>query len=127
NKNIATSEGGCLVLNNADEARLAEKYRLQGVTRSGHDGLEVDVLGGKFNMTDVAAAIGLGQFVHIEAITARRRALARRYFAAFGADFEAQSGAQLPVADFEQSNWHMFQLVLPERITRNDFMEQMKQ
>ena len=125
NKNITSSEGGFLVLNNADEARLAEKYRLQGVTRSGFDGLEVDVLGGKFNMTDVAAAIGLGQFAQVDAITAHRKQLARHYFSCFGADFEAQSGAQLPVADFENSNWHMFQLVLPERITRAAFMEKM--
>lgn len=125
NKNVTSSEGGCLVVNNPDEARLAEKYRLQGVTRSGFDGLEVDVLGGKFNMTDIAAAIGLGQFAHIDAITEKRRGLAKHYFDLFGADFEAQSGAQLPVADFENSNWHMFQLVLPERITRATFMEKM--
>ncbi|MBX9901892.1 MAG: DegT/DnrJ/EryC1/StrS aminotransferase family protein, partial [Burkholderiaceae bacterium] len=61
NKNIMTGEGGCLVLNNDDEAKLAEKYRLQGVSRSGLDGIDVDVLGGKYNMTDIAAAIGLGQ------------------------------------------------------------------
>lgn len=115
NKNITSSEGGCLVLNNEDEARLAEKYRLQGVTRTGFDGLDVDVLGGKFNMTDIAAAIGLGQFAHIEAITAHRRELARHYFECFGADFEAEYGAQLPVADFSNTNWHLFQLVLPER------------
>ncbi|MGB7192920.1 MAG: DegT/DnrJ/EryC1/StrS aminotransferase family protein [Collimonas pratensis] len=130
NKNITSSEGGCLVLNNAEEARLAEKYRLQGVTRSGFDGLDVDVLGGKFNMTDVAAAIGLGQFVHIEAITAHRRALAQYYFSCFGSDFEAEYGAQLPVPDFDNSNWHMFQLVLPERSdgkpARATFMEQMQ-
>ncbi|MEB0134741.1 DegT/DnrJ/EryC1/StrS aminotransferase family protein [Actimicrobium sp. CCC2.4] len=125
NKNITTSEGGCLVLNDAAEARLAEKYRLQGVTRTGFDGLDVDVLGGKFNMTDIAAAIGLGQFAHIDAVTATRRRLAQHYFALFGSDFEARTGAQLPVADFEQSNWHMFQLVLPQRITRADFMERM--
>lgn len=125
NKNITTSEGGCLVLNNADEAKLAEKYRLQGVTRSGFDGIEVDVLGGKFNMTDIAAAIGLGQFAHVEEITAKRRSLAKRYFSCFGADFEQKYGAQLPVADFENSNWHMFQIVLPERITRADFMAKM--
>ncbi len=125
NKNITSSEGGCLVVNNADEARLAEKYRLQGVTRTGFDGLEVDVLGGKFNMTDVAAAIGLGQFAHIDAVTEKRRSLARHYFDVFGSEFEGQSGAQLPVADFENSNWHMFQLVLPERITRATFMEKM--
>ena len=127
NKNITSAEGGCLVLNTPEEARLAEKYRLQGVTRSGHDGLEVDVLGGKFNMTDIAAAIGLGQFAHIEKVTAYRRVLAKRYFTLFGERFEADYGAQLPVADFENSNWHMFQLVLPERITRADFMERMAQ
>src|SRR5574340_969069 len=96
NKNITTSEGGCLVLNDEDEAKLAEKYRLQGVTRSGWDGIEVDVLGGKYNMTDVAAAIGIGQFAQLDAITAQRRKLARRYFEVLGKDFEAQTGAQLP-------------------------------
>jgi dTDP-4-amino-4,6-dideoxygalactose transaminase len=90
NKNVTSSEGGCLVLNNAEEARLAEKYRLQGVTRNGFD-LDVDVLGGKFNMTDVAAAIGLGQFAHIEALTAHRQELARHYFKCFGDDFEAST------------------------------------
>jgi len=130
NKNVTSSEGGCLVLNNDEEVQLAQKYRLQGVTRSGFDGLDVDVLGGKFNMTDVAAAIGLGQFAHIDAITAHRRELARHYFACFGEDFEALYGAQLPPADFENSNWHLFQLVLPERRdgqpARATFMEQMQ-
>ncbi len=129
NKNITSSEGGCLVLSNAEEASLAKKYRLQGITRNGLDGLDVDVLGGKFNMTDVAAAIGIGQFSHIAAITAHRRELAQYYFTCLGSDFEARYGAQLPVPDFENSNWHMFQLVLPERHdgkpARATFMEQM--
>ena len=127
NKNITTSEGGCLVLNNEGEAKLAEKYRLQGVTRSGWDGIEVDVLGGKYNMTDVAAAIGLGQFAKLDAITAQRRKLAKHYFATLGGDFEALSGAQLPPEDYENTNWHLFQIVLPERITRADFMARMKE
>ncbi|MGO8756095.1 MAG: DegT/DnrJ/EryC1/StrS family aminotransferase [Gallionellaceae bacterium] len=126
NKNITTSEGGCLVLNNAEEAILAEKYRLQGVTRSGWDGIEVDVLGGKYNMTDIAAAIGLSQFAKLDAITAQRRKLARHYFATLGKDFEAQTGAQLPPEDFTNTNWHLFQIVLPERITRAEFMARMK-
>lgn len=125
NKNVTSSEGGCLVLNDAAEAVLAEKYRLQGVTRSGFDGLDVDVLGGKFNMTDVAAAIGIGQFAHIDRITARRRELARLYFSLFGDGFAGATGVQLPVADFENSNWHMFQLVLPDRLPRAEFMARM--
>src|SRR5512135_1247304 len=126
NKNLTTTEGGCLVLNNEEEARLAEKYRLQGVTRTGFDGMEVDVLGGKYNMTDIAAAIGLNQLPQLEAYTARRLALAKHYFKCFGADFEAHTGVQLPVRDFGNSNWHMFHIVLPEGVVRSRFMEKMK-
>jgi dTDP-4-amino-4,6-dideoxygalactose transaminase len=127
NKNITTSEGGCLVLNNKAEATLAEKYRLQGVSRSGWDGIDVDVLGGKYNMTDIAAAIGLGQFSQLSAITAHRRKLAKRYFKTLGPDFEAQTGAILPPAEFNDTNWHLFQLELPARMTRPEFMARMKE
>jgi dTDP-4-amino-4,6-dideoxygalactose transaminase len=128
NKNLTTGEGGCLVLNNLDEARLAEKYRLQGVTRSGVDGIDVDVLGGKYNMSDINAAIGLGQLKNIEAINAHRRELAQHYFACFGPEFEAQTGAQLPQQAFDTSNWHLFQIILPDRGpgTRADFMTRMQ-
>jgi dTDP-4-amino-4,6-dideoxygalactose transaminase len=127
NKNLTTGEGGCLVLNNAEEAKLAEKYRLQGVTRSGLDGIDVDVLGGKYNMTDIAATIGLHQLPQIDKINAHRHALARHYFDQFGADFEALSGAQLPVADFDTTNWHLFQIILPDHGpgTRAAFMASM--
>ncbi|RFP14575.1 MULTISPECIES: DegT/DnrJ/EryC1/StrS aminotransferase family protein [unclassified Duganella] len=129
NKNITTGEGGALVLNNLEEAKLAEKYRLQGVTRSGVDGIDVDVLGGKYNMSDIMAAIGLGQFANIDNITAHRRNLARHYYQAFGPDFEAQSGAQLPLQAFDTSNYHLFQIVLPDNgpTTRADFMRAMQE
>ncbi len=126
NKNLTTTEGGCLVLNNEEEARLAEKYRLQGVTRTGFDGMEVDVLGGKYNLTDVAAVIGLRQLPQLEAINARRHVLAKHYFKCFGKDFENITGTQLPVQDFEHTNWHMFHIVLPPRVVRAEFMEKMK-
>jgi dTDP-4-amino-4,6-dideoxygalactose transaminase len=40
NKNLTTIEGGALVLNDEDEAALAQKYRLQGITRTGFDGMD---------------------------------------------------------------------------------------
>ena len=128
NKNLTTGEGGCLVLNNLEEARLAEKYRLQGVTRSGVDGIDVDVLGGKYNMSDIMAAIGLGQMKKLEALTAHRAALARHYFDCFGPDFEQATGAQLPVQAFGSSNWHLFQIILPDNGpgTRADFMTRLQ-
>jgi dTDP-4-amino-4,6-dideoxygalactose transaminase len=116
------------VLNDEREARLAEQYRLQGVVRSGFDGMEVEVAGGKFNLTDVAARVGLGQLPHLSQFNARRRELARLYFAQLRARDAAGLGLQLPVEDFANSNWHMFQVVLPEqrlRVTRAQVMQQL--
>ncbi len=130
NKNLTTIEGGALVLNNEDEATLAQKYRLQGITRTGFDGMDCDVLGGKYNLTDVAARVGLGQLPHLERFTAQRRALVRAYFAALDGGPAVKLGLGLPVADFENSNWHMFQVTLPlDRLSlsRADFMAQMKE
>ncbi|ANI99008.1 aminotransferase DegT [Polynucleobacter wuianus] len=117
NKNLTTVEGGCLVLNNADEAKLAEKFRLQGLTRQGMDGMDVDVLGGKDNLTDVNAVIGLQQLKQLPAYQTRRAALARQYFDVIRSEL-ASAGLenlklQLPVENFSESNWHMFQVVLP--------------
>ena len=129
NKNITTIEGGALVLNDEREASLAEQYRLQGVIRSGRDGMEVEVVGGKFNLTDVAARVGLGQLPHLEEFNAKRRELARAYFEMFdAAGTERELGLGLPPRDFEQSNWHMFQVLLPEgklTIDRAGVMEQL--
>jgi dTDP-4-amino-4,6-dideoxygalactose transaminase len=110
------------VLNTEAEAKLAEQYRLQGVVRSGFDGMEVEVVGGKFNLTDVAARVGLGQLPRLEEFNAKRRELARAYFEAFAAKGAAVLGLGLPVADFAQSNWHMFQVVLPPALKRADVM-----
>ncbi|MDB6079750.1 MAG: DegT/DnrJ/EryC1/StrS aminotransferase [Akkermansiaceae bacterium] len=125
NKNLTSIEGGCLVLRNDAEAFLAEQYRLQGVVRSGVDGMDVAVLGGKFNLTDVAARVGLGQIPHLEEFTARRRQLVKAYFEAFSG--HPIAGLELPLADFTNCNWHMFQVVLPESAeTRAAVMEKMK-
>jgi dTDP-4-amino-4,6-dideoxygalactose transaminase len=102
------------VVNDEAEARLAEQYRLQGVVRSGADGMEVERVGGKFNLTDVAARVGLGQLPHLEAFNRRRHELARAYFDKFAQQGAAECGLDLPLADFSCSNWHMFQVVLPE-------------
>ncbi len=128
NKNITTIEGGCLVLNDEREAGLAEQYRLQGVIRSGFDGMEVEVRGGKFNLTDVAARVGIGQLVHLDKFTAKRRELARAYFELLDTPAVRALGLGLPVPDFTQSNWHMFQVVLPAWLTikRADVMAKLK-
>jgi dTDP-4-amino-4,6-dideoxygalactose transaminase len=133
NKNLSTVEGGCLVLNTLDEARLAEKLRLQGLTRQGIDGMDVDVLGGKDNLTDVNAVIGLQQLKQLPTFQTRRAALARQYFDAIRTGLKVMDldnlELELPVENFTDSNWHMFQIVLPlEQITidRAQLMTELK-
>ena len=117
NKNLTTVEGGCLVLNNTDEAKLAEKFRLQGLTRQGMDAMDVDVLGGKDNLTDVNAAIGLEQLKQLPHYQARRAQLAHQYFDTLRTELKTAGlddlQLELPVENFSDSNWHMFQVVLP--------------
>ena len=125
NKNLTTAEGGCLVLNSLDEARRFERLRLQGVIRLPDGGMDVQAWGGKANLTDVAAAIGLGQLRQIGAFHARRRELARSYFARW----DASLGFELPPPDLENhGNWHMFQPLLPPGLAhrRGAFIEAMR-
>jgi dTDP-4-amino-4,6-dideoxygalactose transaminase len=124
NKNITSAEGGCLVLNDEEEARRCELWRLQGAVRHGDswEGMDVTLAGGKHNLTDIAACIGLGQLPHLAAFTARRRELARRYFARI----DRTLGCELPHEDYTQSNWHMFQLLLPEGAERAVFISEMR-
>ena len=117
NKNLSTVEGGCLVFNNLDEAKLAEKFRLQGLTRQGMDGMDVDVLGGKDNLTDVNAVIGLHQLKQLPMFQTRRSNLARQYFDVIRAEMKSDGiedlKLELPPENFTESNWHMFQIILP--------------
>lgn len=116
NKNITCAEGGCLVLNSEEEAVRAERLRLQGVVRDGLDGMDVVTPGGKFNLTDINATIGLGQLARLPAITARRAELAQDYFQVAEHLDLASLGIELPPrqqANGAITNWHMFQVVLP--------------
>jgi dTDP-4-amino-4,6-dideoxygalactose transaminase len=124
NKNITSAEGGCLVLNDEEEARRCELWRLQGAVRRGDswEGMDCTLAGGKHNLTDIAACIGLGQLPHLAAFTARRRELARRYFARI----DRTLGCELPPEDYAQSNWHMFQLLLPDGADRGVFITEMR-
>jgi dTDP-4-amino-4,6-dideoxygalactose transaminase len=123
NKNMTTTEGGCLVVNTAEEAKQCELWRLQGVERFPDGESDCTLAGIKHNMTDVAARIGLGQLRRLDEFNARRRALARLYFE----QFDRSLGCELPVADFENSNWHMFQVVLPADVVRGEFILAMKE
>jgi dTDP-4-amino-4,6-dideoxygalactose transaminase len=78
--------------------------------------MDVPEPGGKSNLTDINAAIGLGQLARLAGITRRRAELARLYFAAAADAGLPALGIELPpppAAGGAITNWHMFQVVLP--------------
>lgn len=126
NKNITSTEGGAIVMPDDSCILACEKLRLQGLVRSGEDGMDVDMLGGKSNLTDVAARIGLGQMKRLDEFNARRKLLAQRYFSRL----DRALPIELPLADFENTNWHMFQAVLKTdslTLDRAEFIRRMRE
>ncbi len=116
NKNITCAEGGCLVVNSTAEAERVERLRLQGVARIGIDGMDVEFPGGKFNLTDINATIGLHQLQALDEITRRRAELAQMYFEAAERSELESLGIELPPRlspTGAATNWHMFQVLLP--------------
>jgi perosamine synthetase len=93
-KNMSTGEGGCVTTTSEPYAKRLRRLRWLGIERdtwqrtagAAHDWrYEVEELGLKYHMHDIAAAIGLVQLDKLEALNERRRTLAERYDDAFRA------------------------------------------
>jgi len=116
NKNMTTIEGGALVVNDEVEARKVEELRFHGIRRLPDGTRDVAFPGGKFNLPDVNARIGVLQLARLPAFLEQRRRLAERYFARFVTDPPCELPPR-PVAGDGQT-WNMFSVLLPlERIT----------
>jgi dTDP-4-amino-4,6-dideoxygalactose transaminase len=74
-KNMTTAEGGFVTTNDDRLADWLRLYRNQGMRAR----YQFEMLGYNFRMTELQAAIGLVQLDKLEANTARRQAIARRY------------------------------------------------
>jgi dTDP-4-amino-4,6-dideoxygalactose transaminase len=113
NKNITSIEGGALVLNDESEAREVEVLRFHGITRLPDGTRDVAFPGGKFNLPDVNARIGLGQLARLEEFNARRRELVADYFRLFPADPPCLLPHPGYAGDEAGHSWNMFAPLLP--------------
>ena len=116
NKNLTTIEGGAIVVNTEDEARRVDTLRFHGIERLADGTRDVAFPGGKFNLPDVNARVGVGQLDRLDDLLARRRALAERYFACWRPGTDCVLPPR-PVRD-DGATWNMFCVLLPlERLT----------
>jgi perosamine synthetase len=125
-KTITTGEGGMLVTDDDAIAARARVMSLHGISRdawnrysaSGSWFYEVEEAGFKYNMTDIAAALGLVQLDRADELLEARRALAAAYRARLGRS-PLDALIELPADAPDGSHaWHLFiiRLVL-DRLT----------
>ncbi|MCV2359823.1 DegT/DnrJ/EryC1/StrS family aminotransferase [Paucibacter sp. TC2R-5] len=133
NKTMTTGEGGMLVTRNAELAKRARVMRLHGMNRDAFDRFtaktpswyyEIVAPGFKYNMTDIAAALGIHQLKRLPAFQARREAIAQAYNAAF-TDLPLILPPEAPEGDVH--SWHLYVLRLSDEleIDRDSFIERM--
>jgi len=91
NKTMTTGEGGMVIVRDPELARRIRLMRLHGISQDAFDRYvsktpawfyEVVAAGFKYNLTDIASAMGIEQLRKIERFLARRQELAARYDAA---------------------------------------------
>jgi hypothetical protein len=111
NKNMTSIEGGALVVNDDDEAARIEPLRFHGITYLADRTRDVAFPGGKFNLPDVNARIGVAQLARLPEFLAQRRALVDRYCERFASD----PGCVLPPrpAGDDGQSWNMWSVLLP--------------
>lgn len=134
NKTITTGEGGMAVTHNE---LLAERIRLMSLhglsrdawkryTDKGTWDYQIVMPGYKYNLTDIAAAIGIHQINRAEKMRCQRSQIAEFYLR----ELHQLEGIELPPNDINRlHSWHLFPLRLNLEnlsISRNEFIEELK-
>jgi dTDP-4-amino-4,6-dideoxygalactose transaminase len=87
----------------------------------------VEEAGGKFNLSDVSARLGLTQLAHLDEWCRARERLAMAYFEILASD-ELLTPERLPPRDNPGHAWNMFTVLLPLEamaISRRQFIDAM--
>jgi perosamine synthetase len=122
-KNLAMGDGGALTMRNPAWQERAKRMRWLGIDKGTWDrtGLDksywwqyqVDEIGLKCHMNDIAAAIGLVQLSKLPAMNARRKEIVDMYYAGLS----GLPQIELPLRDDEdyRSSWHIFHIKCEQR------------
>lgn len=133
-KNITTAEGGVVV---TDDDELAKKFRMWKFHGLGVDAFdrnnrgrapqaEIQEPGFKYNLTDMQAALAIGQLKRLDEINAKREALARRYQELLKGVEGIKPLSEPTGYDYKHA-WHLFIVrVTTDKMSRAEFMDALK-
>jgi dTDP-4-amino-4,6-dideoxygalactose transaminase len=137
-KTITTGEGGMLVTDTEGLADRARMMSLHGISRDawkrytadGSWSYDIEEAGYKYNMTDLAAAIGLAQLARAEELFDERKRLASAYLTSLAAS-PISDLLDLPADPGDGSHaWHLFVVRLrleALRVDRADVIAALKE
>jgi len=135
-KNITTGEGGMFCSDNQDLIEHINRLKFHGLGVDAYDrqthgrSPQAEVLepGYKYNMTDMAAVLGLRQLARVDEFNRKRAVLAIRY-----RELLSEIDEMLPLSvpsDTTRHAWHLFIVRLDTDragLSRDDFMAELKQ
>jgi perosamine synthetase len=115
NKQVTTGEGGMVTTHSEEEWHLIRSLRNQGRPEPG-GWLEHVRLGFNYRLSDIAAALGIGQLERLDEILMRRGLAAGRY----GELLAGIDAVELPCADDDahSRSWFVYVVLLPDAATR---------
>ena len=125
NKNITTGEGGMVVTANGDLAARMRIMRLHGMSRDAFDRFssrvpawyyEIVAPGFKYNLTDIAAALGIEQLRKLPRFLRRRQELAAAYYERLK-DLPLLLPADAPAGELH--SWHLYVIRLSDAALRS--------
>ncbi|MBZ5751979.1 DegT/DnrJ/EryC1/StrS family aminotransferase [Metabacillus rhizolycopersici] len=116
NKQITTGEGGILVTNHKNIFEMAKALRNQGRSLT-NEWLDHEYIGYNYRMSELQAAVGLGQMERLDEILQKREQVANRYLQLIG-KFNLPVLIPKIVNDCRIS-WFVFIIILPKGVNRN--------
>jgi UDP-4-amino-4-deoxy-L-arabinose-oxoglutarate aminotransferase len=124
-KNITSGEGGAVSTNNEEIADKLEKLRLHGMSKGAaeryskrYEHWDMEMLGWKYNMSNIQASLLLNQLERIEKNWQRREDICRKYEEAFKDNAQVAYTKVLPDS---KSARHMFTILVPSE-RRDDIL-----
>ena len=133
NKTMTTGEGGMVVTRYPELAKRMKVMRLHGISRDAFDRFvsrapswfyEVVAPGFKYNLTDIASALGLQQLARLPEFLKRRQYLAARYYKQL-AGLPLILPADAPAGDVHAWHLYVIRLSADAKLTRDEVIQQL--
>ncbi len=135
-KNMTTGEGGMITTNNDEWAERMRMMSLHGISRDAWKRYQADgnwhydiiAPGFKYNLTDIASALGIVQLKKSNTLLARREKIAQMYDQAFSS-LPSIERPPMGLADGFQHAWHLYVMKLnlaTLSIDRDRFINELK-